>query len=128
MMMNPRSLLGAFLLACSAACAALTEPDAAPSLQVSRRPAELVLTNATERPVYFAAFEEQTAAVTFWAPCDDPERCPHVAPGERKLIPYSAVSGYRPGAEVALVYWWHLVPKPGGGFRPDSTRVEAIRF
>jgi hypothetical protein len=65
---------------------------------------------------------------SFWSACTDPTRCRGVAPGGDTLLPYEAVSGYGPGAETALVYWWHLEPKLGGGFIPDTIRVETVHF
>ena len=127
-MPNARPLLAGFLLALPASCTGLTDPGRESELRVTRDPPELLLTNAGSRPVYFTAYEETTAALTLWGPCDDPERCPRVAPGERRALSYGEVSGYRPGADVALVYWWHLEPEAGGGFRADSVRVESVRF
>ena len=80
------------------------------------------LTNMTDRPIGYTAFECDFAALVNWAPCVDLTRCPAVAPGVTVVIPYADIGGYVPGARKAIVFWWHVV-----GDGADDNRVEDVR-
>ena len=41
-------------------------------------------------------------------------------------VPYGKIVGYTPAAREAIVYWWHLMPDGGSGFRPDSLRAVVV--
>ena len=96
------------------------------SLWVQAIPPALQLTNQSPAPVYSFVIESQTAALVNWAPCADPSRCSGLAPGGSLHLPYTDIAGYTPGARQAIVYWWHLVPSDGPGFRTDSIRAVMI--
>ena len=110
------------------ACDLLSGPREAGSLRVASTGSELVLRNTGGRTVYYFAIEAGLAARALWAPCTRPDRCDGVAAGQRRSLSFDSLAGYEPGAEVALVYWWHLEPTGGGDFQPDLVRVEAVRF
>lgn len=126
-MLTIRSTVAAVLLVCLLSCD-LIEPEAAGRLQVSRDPPRLVLRNTGTQTIYFVAMERSTAAASFWGPCYEPEICPRIEPGKHRLLPYDSIRGYRPDADTAHVYWWHLVPHAGGGFRSDRVRVVEVPF
>lgn len=119
--MRSKTILAITLLAGSTACDLLTGPGG--GVEAYDDPPNVVVVNDGDRPVYYFAIEQGTAALTLWGACDDPDTCDAVAPRERLEIPYASVTGYTAAAEVVLVYWWHLVPKSGGGYQPDEIRV-----
>lgn len=108
------------------ACELLTLPSA--EIRAWGEPGAIVISNPGERPIYYFAIEQGTAALTLWGPCSDPARCDGVAPGARVELALESVPGYTREAETVLVYWWHLVPADGGGFRPDEIRVAEVRL
>jgi hypothetical protein len=87
---------------------------------------DLQLENRTSAPVYTFVIERETAAVANWAPCTNPATCEAIAPGQQRRIAYDDIPGYEPGDDEAIVYWWHLIPAPGGGFATDSMRSEVV--
>jgi hypothetical protein len=89
-------------------------------LAVQAVPPVLQLTNQSLAPVYSFAVERGTAAAINWAPCTDRARCAGLAPGATTALPYTQIDFYTAAAREAIVYWWHLIPASGGGFRPDS--------
>jgi hypothetical protein len=91
-------------------------------LEVRASAPVLQLTNQSIAPVYTFAIEAGTAALANWAPCTDPSRCRAIAPGQHTTLPYTAITGYSASAQQAIVFWWHLTPAAGAGFRPDSIR------
>ncbi len=86
----------------------------------------LRLTNQSPAPVYWFAVERGVTARINWAPCTDPARCAGLAPWATTALPYTQVAEYTAAAREATVYWWHLIPATGGGFRPDSIRVVVV--
>lgn len=117
----------AFLLALTS-CELITGPDSESQVTATAGESAVTIRNAGDRPIYYFAIEQSTAARTLWGPCDDPDACNSVPGGATRMVPFEEVAGYSPEAEVLLVYWWHLVPKPGGGFEPDSLRFEEVRL
>jgi hypothetical protein len=91
-------------------------------LAVQAAPPVLQLTNQSPAAVYSFAIEARAATVSNWAACTDPGRCAGLAPGATTALPYTQIASYTPAAREAIVYWWHLIPATGGGFRPDSIR------
>lgn len=89
---------------------------------------EVELDNRTNAPVYTFVIERDAAARSMWGPCSNPATCDAISPGQERRIAYDDIAGYEPGADEAIVYWWHLVPAPGGGFAPDSIRSEVVRL
>lgn len=116
------------VLVLAAGCNLATDIFGDGELRVSRTGTSFQLRNTSDRAIYYFAIEEELAARTFWGPCDRPESCPRVPPRSRIELPYDSVAGFGPDAELALVYWWHLVPKAGGGHRADSVRVVRSRY
>ncbi|HEU4557990.1 MAG TPA: hypothetical protein VFS20_09080 [Longimicrobium sp.] len=86
------------------------------------------LHNRTDATVYFNVVEREYTALADWIPCSNPAACDGIAPGERQSIAYDDIMGYEAGAKEAVVYWWSLVPAPGGGYSPDNIRSEVIRL
>lgn len=121
-------LLCAVLLLVGAGCSMFTESSARGSLEVEATGSVLLLTNHTEHPVYYLAFEREMLALALWAPCTDPQECPRVQPGEQISVSYESIGGYEPGKQEAVVFWYHLRPKAGGGFEPDSMRSVVVRL
>lgn len=90
----------------------ISEPDALLSTRVAGATVEL--SNRTDQPVYYVAFESELATRIRFAPCADPEACASVAPGRTRTIPLAEVAGYHPRASSVIVYFWHLVPAAEG--------------
>lgn len=84
------------------------------------------MANRTSEPIYYFAIECEAAALANWAVCTNPATCPSLRSGESRLIPFSEIAFYNPGAEAALVYWWHLRPASAGAFAPDSIRAVRV--
>jgi hypothetical protein len=95
-------------------------------LAVQATPPVLQLTNQSPAPVYSFATERGAAAKSNWAACTDPARCAGLAPGTTTALPYTQIASYTPAAREAIVYWWHLIPATGMGFRPDSIRAVVV--
>jgi hypothetical protein len=95
-------------------------------LAVQAVPPVLQLTNQSPAPVYFVAIERGATAKINWAPCTDPAQCAGLAPRATTALPYAQIGFYTPAAREANVYWWHLIPATGTGFRPDSIRVVVV--
>lgn len=89
---------------------------------------EVQLDNRTNAPVYTFVIEREAAARTDWVACTNPATCDAIAPGQERRIAYDDIPGYETGDDEAIVYWWHLMPAPGGGFAPDSLRSEVVRL
>jgi hypothetical protein len=86
------------------------------------------LANSSASAVFYIVIENETATRIDWIPCADASRCLQVTPHSEKTVPNSDIIGYTPGDQQAIVYWWHLVPAPGGGVRADSVRVVQVRL
>ncbi len=96
---------------------------AAESVGVHLGAAGVVVTNRTDADIFYMVVERETALLIDWIGCNDPAApCPRVAPSSSTVVPYDQVTGW-PGSGQVIVYWWHLVPASGGGFRPDSMRA-----
>jgi hypothetical protein len=116
-------LLASIVLA--AGCS-LFEPGA--PVVATPRPPELEITNNTAAPVYTTVFDRGFLVLALWAPCTDPARCPAIAPHTSSRLRYQEIGGYGPQTTEAVVYWWHLVRQPGGGFAPDEIRAIVVRL
>jgi hypothetical protein len=95
-------------------------------LAVQAVPPVLQLTNQSGALAYWVAYERGATAKISWAPCTDPARCAGLAPGATTTLPYTQIGFYTPAAREATVYWWHLIPATGTGFRPDSIRAVVV--
>jgi len=111
------------------ACSTSTLLDHAGILTVVPAPGSVTLANNGPDPIFYFAIEQATASLLAWAPCVSPSApCRRVLPQSRVQLLDSAIQGYQPGATEALVFWWHLVPNPPDGFRPDSIRMIIVRL
>ncbi|HEV2148802.1 MAG TPA: hypothetical protein VGR37_15465 [Longimicrobiaceae bacterium] len=115
-------------LAVLPACISPTEFRLQGPLSIEAEGGSLQLGNHTRETVYTFVVERSSAALINWAPCTDPAQCDGIAPNQRRRIPYSRITGYEPGEHEAIVYWWHLEARRGGGFRPDRIRAEVVRL
>lgn len=97
-------------------------------LGVSTSDGSLRMANSSPVPVYYFLMESEFATRANWAPCNNPATCPQVAPHRDKRVAYEEIAGYEPGDATAILYWWHLVPGPAGGHRPDSIRAIGIQL
>lgn len=114
-------IAGALLLT---ACASLLGPDGA--VRASEFQGSINLVNDTRSPIYFFAISENDAPLALWAPCTDPASCEGVAARSSRLVPFPVRFGTQQ-PDDALLYWWHLLPKSGGGYEPDSIRVIGVK-
>jgi len=98
------------------------------ALLAARAPGDstLALTNRTGAPVYTFVVGRERSALVRWAPCVDAATCPPIAPGETRQVPLVVRAPDGGREPEALVHWWHAVPAPGGGVRPDSIRVVTV--
>ena len=111
----------------SAACGSSTGPIA-DRLVVTAAPPQLQLTNESPAPVYVFAIESGLAMRANWGPCTDPATCRGIPAGATDELAYSGIAGYTESATHAIVYWWHLVPRDGGGYAPDSIRAVGVEL
>jgi hypothetical protein len=72
------------------------------------------VTNQTERPVSYAAFEQQTDGEVLFLACAGGPQCPSLAPGATRVLPWSDVGGYDPARNRFVLYWWQIVTEPDG--------------
>jgi ABC-type Fe3+-hydroxamate transport system substrate-binding protein len=117
--------LAVLVLAACSSDSDIVSPPGEP-LQVAARSSEVTLTNRSSEPLYYIAFEIETASLSLWDPCDDPVRCEKVAPGRTVTLKYSDFSGYRPGDDLGIVYYWRLRPDGPGRYKVDG-EVESVR-
>jgi hypothetical protein len=124
--MRIRKLATALALLALAACSAdfVSGPDE--ELRVSRDADAVTLTNRSGETLYYTAFELETASVTLWGVCADPERCKHVPPSRSVTLQRSDFSGYQPGDEMGIVYYWRLRPARSGGYEVAG-ELESVR-
>lgn len=113
------------LLASALGCSSSTGVEIG-GVIASAESGEISITNRTVRPVYTFVIGRNMAAAALWAPCTDPATCDGLEPGATRRVPYPNFPGYE--ETEALVNWWHLVPNPVGGFKPDSIRVGIVRL
>ena len=118
----PVRLIRLLLLGALCGCSSPTAPGS-DVLSVEVVPPALSLKNLVNVPVYTFIADPNYLALVDWTPCTDPAQCPSIAPGEKRSIPYTAITGYTPTTLEAIVYHWLLVPKSGGGFQPDGIRA-----
>ena len=69
-------------------------------------------------------------ALINWAQCVDldPSVCASLAPGERTVVPYSAIGGYEPGKTAAVVWSWEAVLGPGWRPIPSPVHATVVRL
>ena len=110
MRLLPAATAAAVLL--FASCSDATEPLPADSVLATSEVGSIALTNQSSARVFYFVYEREAAALINWAPCVDPLRCPSLGPGDRVVIPNTAIGGYAPGKGEAIVWWWHGPPPP----------------
>lgn len=96
------------------------------TLSVAAATNGLTLTNQTERPVYFVAFEAELATVIDWVPCTGGAGCTPLVQGERRVVAWSAIPGYAPAKTRYLVYWWNAEVGPDGRTRATNIQTVAV--
>jgi hypothetical protein len=124
--MGPGRLL-AIALALVGGCQSPTEPLRDGPLSVTVRRGVLVIENTGSAPLHTFAITREASELSDLIFCTDPARCPGLAPGARKKVPYSEIYGYAEGTRDVVVYGWHLVPS-GNGFAPDRIRSVFVRL
>jgi hypothetical protein len=88
----------------------------------------LRLSNESGAPIYTVVVERESAALFDWAPCVDPAACDAIPANGERRVPYGEIAGYEDGEREAIVYWWHLEARAGGGFQPDEIRTAVVRL
>ena len=112
------------------ACSGPAGPTADVPMAEPRSAAEgLVLSNPTNSPLYYAAFERRWAeeGLFIWGRCTDAPRCPQIPPGGTVRVPPEEISGYFPGAQEARVYFWRLVAQ-GNEYVVSDFRTVVVPF
>ena len=119
-MLSPRHLLGIALLWLITMVATPLLDD---KVLVEQRATKLVIYNNTADTLNFTIMEVRKSRFTRWQPCDNPQLCGDrgIKPAMSGDLPYELISGWYPGADVA-VFWWHLTPDSTGrnGYRVDG--------
>ena len=95
-------------------------------LSIEGHDTELLLTGESGDPVYFQLMAGRVAARLEWTPCVQPERCESLRQSAGIRVPYRSIPGWVRGEPEVVLFFWRLIPAPGGGFRPD--RVRAVAF
>ena len=80
----------------------------------------LVVVNQTERPIYLMAASRDILALLDWLACTGGDRCPALAPGQQRVIPWSLVVGFTPDTKQYTVFWWHVLVLRDGTRRADD--------
>ena len=86
------------------ACSSATEP--AGPVTAAATVTGILVRNGTTRPIFYVAAEQGTLALLDLAQCTDATRCPTIAPGEEKLLPWNQVIGYAPNLDTYVLFWW----------------------
>lgn len=120
-----RSFLGVAFLAI--ACSDPTGPRS-DILRVDRRPAALEFRNLTAAPVYWMALETEVLPLINYALCTNPTSCAPLAAHATELVPYNELWCCQGEQRHLTILHYHLVPAPGGGFRPDSVRTIGVQL
>jgi hypothetical protein len=101
-------------------------------VRVEARSFGLVIQNRSDSGIHYFALDQESAARTTWVGCgwhpvtDPDQECgPGLRPGEKQDVAAAGIPGWGTSEKV-VVYWWHLVPAPGGGFVQDSIRALVV--
>ncbi len=96
-------------------------------LTITDEPSGLRLENHTDEPIAFTAFDRGYAARIQFAPClDTSPSCLRLPARTSIVVPYNDIGGYSPHTREVILYWWHLVPDPAGGYRADEIRATVV--
>lgn len=118
--------LSALLAGCDARPGPL-EPSAPLNVSVASR--SIRLENQNSRTIYYLIMTADMAARALWAPCTSPEEpCARLEPNASVEVPYSQIAGYERGSREAIVFWWHLLEREGGGWTVDEVRSVRVRL
>jgi hypothetical protein len=118
------------LLLMLAACADPTGPSDS-RLQITPTPLGLRLESRSGADLFYQAVDAETLGLWMGplavTQCVEPG-CPHVAPGETVLVPWSHVLWWNEATKRVTVFWWRVVPDGTGGWRvaEDSLREKEV--
>lgn len=111
------------VLAVALACSSPTAVEMGGVIADARN-GNITITNRRLEPVYTIVMGRNAAAVADYVLCVNPQACESIAPNGSRSIPYPNLTGYQ--ETEAIVHWYHLVPDPQGGFKPDSVRTGIV--
>jgi hypothetical protein len=114
-----RLALAALLLSLSCSSILSTEGDGVRAAVIKDR---IVVANNTWEPVYAFAVATDDLPLTLLFFCDVPEQCDGIESGDTRSIEFPRRARSQETVADATLFWYHLVPKSGGGFQPDSVR------
>lgn len=80
----------------------------------------ILVRNGTTQPIFYLAAEQGTLALLDFIQCTDATRCPTIAPGEEKALPWNQVIGYAPNLDTYVLFWWQ---GPNASAGPQSGQV-----
>ena len=100
------------------ACSSATEP--AGPVTASATVTGILVRNGTTQPIFYLAAEQGTLALLDFIQCTDATRCPTIAPGEEKGLPWNQVIGYAPNLDTYVLFWWQ---GPNTSAGPQSGQV-----
>lgn len=123
-----RFVLALLLLAGASACGDPATFRLDGPLSVRVRAPRVELRNETPRPVYVFVVERESAARIDWMTCVNPDECDAIAPGDGETVRYDQIAGYEDGDREAIVYWWHVVQQPGGGWAAETVHSQVVRL
>jgi len=86
------------------ACSSATEPGGPVTAKATV--GGILVTNGTTQPIFYLAAEQGTLALLDFIQCTDATRCPTIAPGEAKGLPWDQVIGYAPDRHTYVFLWW----------------------
>jgi hypothetical protein len=127
MRLRAAHLLRYFVLLGSLACSDPTAPRAV-ILDVDRRADGLELRNLTSAPVYYLALETELLPLINYALCTVPTSCTSLPARGSRLLPFDELFCCRGEDRHLTIFHYHLVPVPGGGFRPDLVRQLGVQL
>lgn len=104
MIPRPRRLLLLVPLLVALACSSATGPSGPVTAKATV--GGILVTNGTTQPIFYLAAEQGTLALLDFIQCTDAARCPTIAPGEAKELPWDQVIGYAPDRHTYVLLWW----------------------
>ena len=87
---------------------------------------DIRITNQTERPISYVAFEQELAARVQFAACANGPQCASIVQGATGVLPWSGVGGYDPDKRTYLLYWWQLITEADGTVHVGSIQTIQI--
>ncbi|MES2180428.1 MAG: hypothetical protein V4550_21430 [Gemmatimonadota bacterium] len=86
----------------------------------------IVLSNQTDRLVFFTALEREFSTLVDLNFCVDVAKCDPLVPGERRTVPWARVMGYASDRREYVVYWWYGEPS-GGAPRANGANSVIVK-